>query len=373
MPRGWSCLPDSLICTCMADGVTTALELEGGSYPIREFLAEKTGNTLVNFGASASQTAARVLSMEQYRIKVPRYREIIDEYGADSEQARQYQMEELSGAAYQSLNNAQIATMQTELQRELEGGALGIGVPVGYQPAASHEEMLRLFEFAADHDAVIFTHVRDPGIVGIQEMIANAAATGAPLHIVHINSMALGEIVLAIDLVEGAHTRGLDVTTELYPYTAASTSIESALFDGDWRDWMDADFEDLQWQETGERLTAETFAEYRQQGGVVIIHMMKEDWIKAGLKRDGVMVASDGMPYAPGAHPRTAGTFARVLGKLLAARWAIMIYTISFTLGSSLYNPACMNISSTAVAVPSFRESKMLYNKGQRAVSGPFM
>ena len=42
---------------------------------------------------------------------------------------------------------------------------------------------------------------------------------------------------------------------------------------------------------------------------------MKPEWINMGIRSPGVMIASDGMPYAPLAHPRTAGTFSRVLGK----------------------------------------------------------
>ena len=72
---------------------------------------------------------------------------------------------------------------------------------------------------------------------------------------------------------------------------------------------------DLQWQDTGERLTAESFARYRETGGTVIIHLMKPEWIEMWLQAPFVIVASDGMPYAPGAHPRSAGTFTRVLGR----------------------------------------------------------
>ena len=42
---------------------------------------------------------------------------------------------------------------------------------------------------------------------------------------------------------------------------------------------------------------------------------MKPEWIKAGIAAPGVLIASDGMPYAKLAHPRTSGTFSRVLGK----------------------------------------------------------
>ena len=82
-----------------------------------------------------------------------------------------------------------------------------------------------------------------------------------------------------------------------------------------WQQRLGISYDDLQWVATGERLTEETFDAYRKDGGVLIIHMMKPEWINKGIAAPGVIVASDGMAYAKLAHPRTAGTFARVLGK----------------------------------------------------------
>lgn len=101
----------------------------------------------------------------------------------------------------------------------------------------------------------------------------------------------------------------------MYPYTAASTAIQSAIFAEGWQDRLGIGYDDLQWVANGERLTEETFQKYRTEGGLVIIHMMKPEWIKSGIAAPGLMIASDGMPYAELAHPRTAGTFSRVLGK----------------------------------------------------------
>ena len=55
--------------------------------------------------------------------------------------------------------------------------------------------------------------------------------------------------------------------------------------------------------------------------------MMKPEWIKAGIAAPGVIIASDGMPYAPLAHPRTAGTFSRVLGKYVREEKVIDLMT----------------------------------------------
>jgi dihydroorotase len=205
--------------------------------------------------------------------------------------------------------------MEAELERGLREGALGFGVPHQYYPGANHDEIYRVFEFAGDNGVPIYTHVRSMGIAAIQEVLANAVATGAPLHIVHINSMSLWDIETNLDLIRGAQRAGIDVTTEAYPYTAASTSLESAIFDEGWQERLQISYGDLQWQATGERLTEATFNRYRAEGGVVIIHMMKPEWISSALSDPAVMVASDGMPYDPGAHPRSAGTFSRFLGR----------------------------------------------------------
>jgi dihydroorotase len=162
--------------------------------------------------------------------------------------------------------------------------------------------------------------VRSIGVEAMQEVIADAAATGASLHIVHVNSMSLWDLPLVLQIIEGARKRGIDVTTEAYPYTASSTSIESAIFDEGWQERLRISYEAIQWQDTGERLTEETFRKYREKGGIVIIHLMKPEWIDLAVGTPFVMIASDGMPYAPGAHPRSAGTFSRVLGRYVRER-----------------------------------------------------
>jgi len=214
-----------------------------------------------------------------------------------------------------SLTEDQSAQTIKFIQGDLEEGAIGIGLPIGYIPKAKADELYRVYKFAGSTGATIFTHVREPGILSIQEAISNAVLTGAPLHIVHINSMALGQVGAALELVGDAQRKGYDITTEMYPYTAASTTLQSALFNEGWQERLGMTYGDIQWQATGERLTKENFDAYRKQGGIVIMHLMKPEWIREGLSSPLTMIASDGMPYAPLAHPRTAGTFTRVLGK----------------------------------------------------------
>jgi dihydroorotase len=157
----------------------------------------------------------------------------------------------------------------------------------------------------------------EPGVIdALQEVIADAAATGASLHVVHITSMGLRETPLCLEMIEGARRRGLDVTTEAYPYTAGMTDLGSAIFSDGWQARQGGiGFGDLQWAATGERLTAESFARYRRQGGMVAIHSIPEEIVKLAMGNPIVEIASDGILENGKGHPRAAGTFTRVLGR----------------------------------------------------------
>ena len=202
------------------------------------------------------------------------------------------------------------------MREGMRQGALGFGFGITYTPGAPHEEIFRAFGAAAELDTPVFVHIRDSSRMGgdrlapIQEVIANALAAGTSLHIVHLNSSTDESAPAALEMIRSARRAGLDLTTESYPYTAGSTLIESALFDN----W-ESNFEALQWAATGERLTEETFRAYRKQGGPVIIHGRSEETNAWLVAQPDVIVASDGISFAAGpAHPRGAGTYARVLG-----------------------------------------------------------
>ncbi len=299
------------------DGVTTALELEGGVLDVNDFIAKRSLDAVINYGASVSHGAIRTWAIPEYADEFSAALEAYRNADASNEEASA----RLEAAAYSSLYDdvdpADYPTLWNRLETELQAGGLGIGMPHQYYPGATYDEIFRLFQFAADRDVPIYTHVREMGVAPMQEVIANAVATGASLHIVHMNSSSLWDYQTNLELILGAQERGVDVTTEAYPYTAASTSIESAIFDDGWQDRLRISYADVQMQDTGERLTEETFKAYREEGGIVIIHMMKPEWINAMMADPRVMVASDGMPYALGAHPRSAGTFSRFLGRYI--------------------------------------------------------
>jgi hypothetical protein len=293
------------------DGVTTMLELEWGIEFLDKWYESRRSKSFINYGASVCWPFERFKALDKYKTELNElYQEAINgESSFDSLFAK------IKVSYSDTLSPGQMNESLQNIRNSLAEGAIGIGVPIGYLPAVKQEEVFRVYQLAGELKAPVFTHVREGGITAIQQVIADAILTGAPLHIVHINSSSLGKIYFATELVQTAKNRGFDVTTELYPYTAASTLLQSAVFNEGWQERLGISYSDLQWVATGERLTKETFQSYRKAGGMVIIHSMKPEWIRYGIAFPNTIIASDAMPYAPLAHPRTAGTFCRVLGK----------------------------------------------------------
>jgi N-acyl-D-aspartate/D-glutamate deacylase len=280
------------------DGVTTSLELEVGVSPVTPWYGAREGRSLVNFGATAGHIPARMFVMHDPGEFLP-----------------------TGAASHRKATPEEQHATEDLIRKGLDEKALGIGLGNAYVPFATHPEILSVIRIAADRRATIIVHMRSPGAVepgsvteSLQEMIADAAITGASVHVVHITSMAGAQTGLALEMIAGARKRGIDITTEAYPYTAGMTRIDSAVFDVNWQEKLGITFKDLQWVATGERLTAETYARYRKEGGSVILHSVPEEAARQAVASPDVIVASDGLITNGKGHPRGAGTYARVLG-----------------------------------------------------------
>ena len=283
------------------DGVTSVFELEVGTGDVERWYAEREPGRLIHHGVAIGHIPVRMAVMGDPGDFLP------------------------SGpAASEEASEAQVAEMRRRVEEGLRAGAVAVGFGTAYTPAASPWEVLEIFRAAGASGASAHIHVRG-GIVGIQEAIANAAVTGTPLHIVHINSTGGNSVGLMLDLIAEAQARGLDVTTEAYPYNRGSTRIESSLYDN-WEQRSDEAISQIIWVETGENLTRESFARYRRIGGSVIQGPSRMENVERAIESPLTMIASDGSQMKDGkGHPRSTGTYTQVLGRYVRERGTLAL------------------------------------------------
>lgn len=293
------------------DGVTTRLELEIGTWPVAAWYRAKQGRELLNYGTSVGHTAARYFIQKgEGAAGLAALRDPMEKFGAEE--------------ADEPLPDAASSRLSALLEQGLGEGAIGIGSGTQYAPGISRREMLEVTAVAARSTTCLFTHIRygslvepDSTLDAVQESIANAAATGACVHVAHINSMAMRDAPFMAALIADARRRGVDITTETYPWGGSVDAVRSHFFDPGWERRWGVTVGDLQSRSTGKRLTQAEFDALRAgtDDDGVIMHMNSEAMIAALLRDPSVMVASDGgrIEGANG-HPRSAGTFARLLG-----------------------------------------------------------
>src|SRR5208282_3560813 len=293
------------------DGVTTALELEIGVPDVAQFLKTKEGQSLIHYGTSASHVAARALV---FGAPLPNG-EILPKSGP---------------ATDQPATPEQVEAMRQRLRAELDAGGLAVGMGIQYTPGATRLEVIDMFRLAAERRLPVYTHVRSSGriepgssIESISEVIGAVAITGASLHIVHINSSCLRDALECLSMIEGARARGLDVTTEAYPYTAGMTAINSALFNPGWQEKFGISYGDLVLPDTGEHLTKERFDELHSSSTthLVLVFSNTQEMVDKVIPHPLVMIASDGEK----GHPRNAGTYSRVLAQYVREKGTITL------------------------------------------------
>jgi len=314
------------------DGVTTAFEFEFGVFPVAPWYAERDGKALINYGASVGHPAARVSVMHSLDIGSL---ESAEATGGSAAPSQRRPPPRPARWADDVMTPDEIQRLQGLLQQGLDEGALGIGFGLAYTPAASREEIWRAFDTAARNGVLSHVHLRSSGNIepgstlgAVQEVLANAASTGASLHIAHVATTARRQLPLVLDMIDKARNNGVDISTEVYPWEAAQTSLASAIFDEGWQQRTGGTYSDLEWVATGERLTEESFKRYRAQQppGAVVAHIIPAEIVELGLAHPGVMVVSDGPIYVLGrGHPRGAGSFSRTLGRYVRERKALSL------------------------------------------------
>jgi N-acyl-D-amino-acid deacylase len=280
---------------------------------------------------------------------------------------------------------AQLDEMRALVGREMKAGALGIGSSLIYAPAfyASTEELIELCKVAAQYRGKYISHMRSEGnrlLEAVDELIRISREANIPAEIYHLKAAGQTnwpKMDRVIARIEAARKEGLNVTADMYTYTAGATGLDASmppwvldggydaaykrLSDPDTRKKIAAairtpsdDWENL-YRAAGSAdrvllvefksdalkpLTGKTLAqaaklrgedpidtimnlvlEDRSRVGTVYF-MMSEDNIRKEIVLPWVSFGSDAASMAPelpftksSAHPRAYGNFARVLGK----------------------------------------------------------
>jgi hypothetical protein len=323
-------------------GVTTALELESGVLPIGDWYEGQAQKKLpINYGASAGWTYSRIATFSD----------------TDPLATADYFQEAQSRSdwKFDIATSDQSSEILDRVEQGLKEGALGIGINAGYAPGYGQKEYFALAELANEYDVATYTHVRyasntepQSSFEAIKELIANAAITGAHMHLCHINSTSLADINATLKLVEEAQAKGINITVEAYPYGAASTVVGAAMFTGDgWRDRMSSTANNFQLG--SDRMTEEELTDYQanKPGTFITWHFLDEEKpedlakLDASVAHPSVMISSDStfwayfddngniatyegdewpLPDYVFAHPRSAGTFAKILRSYVRER-----------------------------------------------------
>ncbi len=275
------------------DGVTSSFELEVGASDIDGWYAKRAPGQLINHGVSVGHIQVRMAVMKDPGTFLP-----------------------TGSGAHGKASPADVKAIAAGIEAGLRRGAVSVGAGFPYTPAAARDELLEVFRVAGRHGASVHVHIRR-GAAGLEEALALADEGKSALHVVHLNSAGLAQTPRMLEMIVAARASGRDVTTEAYPYTAGMTEIKSANLDE--YEKPDANLLVLEWPRTGERLTRESFNRYRREGGPVIVHTNTEEMVAVAINSPLTMIASDSYWENGTGHPRTTGTFSRVLGRYARA------------------------------------------------------
>jgi hypothetical protein len=313
------------------DGVTTGLELEAGAYPVAAaYHAGAAEGRPINYGFAASWIGVRMAMLDRAPLDGG-FAAITAAFG---------------GTRWHGLvDGPTSARIVAEVDKELADGGIGIGLMPGYAPESNHEEYLAMASLAARRQVPTYTHVRhghvrEPGswVAGVGELVHVAAMTGAHMHLCHVNSTGWRRAPELLELFGRAQGFGLRLSTEMYPWGAASTVMGAPWFDPANLDHIGIAPQDMFDASRGRRVRdLEDLAAIRREtpGDIGVFFFLDETVeddvavLDAVLAHPDVAVATDAVPYVCGgqplqgqawplpddalAHPRLAGTFCRTL------------------------------------------------------------
>jgi N-acyl-D-amino-acid deacylase len=133
--------------------------------------------------------------------------------------------------------SVELAAMQKLVAQAMEEGALGVGSSLIYAPAfySSTEELIALSETAASYGGRYISHIRSEGgklLESVDELITIAREAGIGAEIYHLKAAGQdnwNKLETVFARVEAARAEGLDITADMYTYTAGATGLDAAM------------------------------------------------------------------------------------------------------------------------------------------------
>ena len=133
----------------------------------------------------------------------------------------------------------ELEAMKALTRTAMEEGAVGISSSLLYAPSmyASTEELVALSKVAAEYDGMYISHIRNEGnrlLESIDELIHISKAAGIHAEVYHLKASSKhnwGKLDAAITKIDSARTAGLPITADIYTYNASSTGLHVQLPD----------------------------------------------------------------------------------------------------------------------------------------------
>jgi N-acyl-D-amino-acid deacylase len=242
---------------------------------------------------------------------------------------------------------AEVAEMRGHVARAMEQGAVGFSTGLIYEPGrySDTEEVVALASECRPYNGIYATHMRNEGeklLEAVDEAMHIAREAGIGLHISHHKSAGKrnwGRVRDSLAKVDAANAAGMDITLDVYPYTAGSgpmwqyvnlDRIDTEWAQGvmiascpDYRDFEGKMIPDIatehEW--TIEEAVREIITSPRGRQVICIHFIIDESDIETNLRHPKMLVGSDGIPELKGKpHPRLFGTMPRILSRYVRER-----------------------------------------------------